>query len=69
MLFLFGILTLNSVLVGCERAVQLVASRENVTHEFAPAVADAKAPRRGESSVATLQEVRRAAAADAALSF
>jgi hypothetical protein len=69
MLFLFGILTLNSVLVGCEHAVALALVSENVSHEFAPAVADANVQAKSQSSAAKLQQVRRAAMADASLSF
>jgi hypothetical protein len=69
MLFLFGILTLNTVLVGCERAAEIAMARESATHDIASSVADTNALQRKETTAASLQQVRRAAVADAALSF
>ncbi|HVY25125.1 MAG TPA: hypothetical protein VHB79_01185 [Polyangiaceae bacterium] len=67
MLFLFGMLTLDTMLGAYERAAQLMLASENVTDARAPAVADTKV--QSQKSAARLQQIRRAAMADGSLSF
>jgi hypothetical protein len=69
MLFLFGILTLDTMLAAYERVGHLVAANENVTHVRAPAVADTKSQRREKAPGPSIEQVRRAAMADDSLSF
>jgi hypothetical protein len=69
MLFLFGILTLDTMLSAYERVGHLIAASENVTYVRAPAVADKKESKSVGSSVGNVQQIRRAAMADDSLSF
>ena len=69
MLFLFGILTLDTMLAAYERVGHLVVASENATYVRAPVVADKKESRSAEPSASNMQQIRRAAMADDSLSL